>query len=445
MIYKFNRKIFHIMLLVFSLNSFAQVDLSIMTFNIWNEGSTVDNAVNKIRDAILKADPDIVGFEEVRNLNGVSWSTKITALLAARGVNYYGKFVGGDISIISKYPILESTLLNDEANSVAAFKLDVMGRNIIAIVGHLDYTYYACYLPRGYNGGYPNWNMIDDGTGHPAPVTDINQILDYNLLAKRDEQIQDVLNYVQDKTEPIIFMGDFNEPSHLDWTTNQANLFDHHGVIIPWHCTTTLANNGFIDSYRTYFPDEVINPGISWPSLAHGEVSTSWTPMADERDRIDFIFYRGDSIQTIYAALVGPRESYDHDTLTTSFTENENFIGDSLLWPSDHKAVFVKLRFQGITKVGYEDKKLFKFSLENNFPNPFNPQTTINWQSPFADRQTIKIFDVLGNEVSTLIDEYKTAGNYSLSFDGSNLSSGIYFYTLQSGEYRDSKKMVLLK
>lgn len=427
-----------------SLKSFAQVDLSLMTFNIWNEGLTVSNPANKIRDVILEADPDIVGFEEVRNTGG-SWTERITGLLSAQGKNYYGSFAGGDISLISKYPIIESTLINNEANSLAAFKIFMHGKSVIVVVGHLNYMYYACYLPRGYNGGYPNWNMIDDGTGHPAPVTDIPQILNYNLLSKRDEQIAAFLNYIQFKTEPIIFLGDFNEPSHQDWTINTINMFDHHGVVIPWQCSTTLTNNGFVDAYRNYFPDEVNNPGISWPSYAHGEGSTSWTPLADERDRIDFIFYKGDSIQTTYAALVGPRESYDHNVLTTTYTENENFIADSLQWPSDHKAVLVKLRFQNITEVGYNNFQNYKYSLDNNFPNPFNPSTVIGYQIPKSSDVTLKVYDLLGNEITTLVDEYKNAGNYSLDFNASELSSGIYFYTMVSGDFITSKKMLVLK
>lgn len=440
------KRFFLIFILYFciSFNGFSQVDLSLMTFNIWNEGATVNNAANKIRDVILKADPDIVGFEEVRNTGG-SWTERITGLLSAQGKNYFGKFVGGDISIISKYPIIESTLINNNANSLAAFKIFMHGQSVIIVVGHLDYDYYGCYLPRGYNGGHPNWNMIDDGTGHPAPVTDIDQILTYNLLSQRDEQIAAFLNYIQFKSEPVIFLGDFNEPSCQDWTASQANLFDHHGVIIPWQCTTTLTNNGFIDAFRNYFPDELNNPGISWPSFVHGYGSTSWTPLADERDRIDFVFYKGDSIQTVYAALVGPKESYDHDTITTSYTENENFIADSLAWPSDHKAVLVKLRFRNLTETGWDGTTKFKYSLDNNYPNPFNPTTNISWQTPEAGRQTIKIFDVLGSEVTTLIDDFRNAGRYTLEFDASKLSSGIYFYTLQSGNYSDSKKMVLLK
>jgi len=87
----------------------------------------------------------------------------------------------------------------------------------------------------------------------------------------------------------------------------------------------------------------------------------------------------------------------------------------------------------------------FEFSLHQNYPNPFNPTTNISWQSPVSSHQTLKVYDVLGNEVATLVDEYKLAGTYEIEFDAKNLSSGIYFYKLQSGSYVETKKMTLLK
>ncbi|HEY6627203.1 MAG TPA: T9SS type A sorting domain-containing protein [Ignavibacteriaceae bacterium] len=85
------------------------------------------------------------------------------------------------------------------------------------------------------------------------------------------------------------------------------------------------------------------------------------------------------------------------------------------------------------------------FELFQNYPNPFNPTTSINWQSPIGGHQTLKVYDVLGNEVTTLIDEYKSAGSYEVKFDASGLNSGVYFYKLRAGSYSQTKKLVLLK
>ena len=85
------------------------------------------------------------------------------------------------------------------------------------------------------------------------------------------------------------------------------------------------------------------------------------------------------------------------------------------------------------------------FSLEQNYPNPFNPTTTISWQSPVSGRQTLKVYDVLGREVATLVNKYKPAGKYEVEFDASNLSSGVYLFKIQIASYIAVKKMLLLK
>ena len=85
------------------------------------------------------------------------------------------------------------------------------------------------------------------------------------------------------------------------------------------------------------------------------------------------------------------------------------------------------------------------YALNQNFPNPFNPTTTISYQIPKDGPVTIKIFDALGREVTTLVDEFKSAGQYSVKFDASHLSTGIYFYSIKSGDFNAVKKMALIK
>ena len=85
------------------------------------------------------------------------------------------------------------------------------------------------------------------------------------------------------------------------------------------------------------------------------------------------------------------------------------------------------------------------FSLAQNYPNPFNPSTKIGWQSPVGSHQSLKIYDVLGNEVATLVDEYKEAGTYEVEFNAEGITSGIYFYKLQAESFTSVKKMILIK
>ena len=91
-----------------------------------------------------------------------------------------------------------------------------------------------------------------------------------------------------------------------------------------------------------------------------------------------------------------------------------------------------------------------QFSLEQNYPNPFNPSTTIKYSIPASEFVTLKIYDVLGNEVASLVNEEKPAGTYEVEFnshsdEGQNLSSGFYFYKMQAGSYTQTKKLILMK
>ncbi len=86
-----------------------------------------------------------------------------------------------------------------------------------------------------------------------------------------------------------------------------------------------------------------------------------------------------------------------------------------------------------------------EYSLYQNYPNPFNPSTTITYELPKASFVTLKVFDMLGREIKSLVNGYKSQGKYSVNFNASNLASGVYFYKIESGEYSSIKKMLLLK
>lgn len=85
------------------------------------------------------------------------------------------------------------------------------------------------------------------------------------------------------------------------------------------------------------------------------------------------------------------------------------------------------------------------FLLFQNYPNPFNPNTTIKYQIPEANIISLKVYDVLGKEIGTLVDKEMVAGSYQIDFDASEYPSGIYFYQINAGDYTETKKMVLLK
>lgn len=123
--------------------------------------------------------------------------------------------------------------------------------------------------------------------------------------------------------------------------------------------------------------------------------------------------------------------------------------------PSTYVGVFFKKRNSIITSIDNNNSLIIeRYFLEQNYPNPFNPSTTISFSIPNSEYVTLKVYDVLGNEVATLVNDYKSAGTYNVQFStlnlpsgrqASQLSSGMYFYRIQVGQYSEVKKMILAK
>ncbi|MBS4036321.1 MAG: T9SS type A sorting domain-containing protein [Ignavibacterium sp.] len=97
------------------------------------------------------------------------------------------------------------------------------------------------------------------------------------------------------------------------------------------------------------------------------------------------------------------------------------------------------------SSVGDDLTTLNSFSLNQNYPNPFNPSTKISWQSTVGSHQILTVYDAIGTEVATLLNEFKEAGKYEIDFNASALSSGVYYYKLQAGSFIETKKMLLLR
>ncbi len=102
-----------------------------------------------------------------------------------------------------------------------------------------------------------------------------------------------------------------------------------------------------------------------------------------------------------------------------------------------------KFEYSDVVEVIVESIK--DFSLDQNFPNPFNPTTMIKYSVPTKEFVTLKIYDVLGNEVADLVKENKEAGSYEVSFNASNYPSGLYIYSITAGSFNQVRKMMLVK
>ena len=339
------RKILIIVVFLISLPMIAgsmeqKTEFTVLQWNIWQEGTMVPGGYDAIVDEIERLRPDFVTFSEVRNYHGTRFCDRIVASLRERGLEYYS-FYSYDSGLLSRYPITDSTTVfpeNGDHGSIYRMVSEIGGREIAVYTAHLDYLNDAYYNVRGYDGS--TWEKI------PIPQT-VLEVLQVNDASQRDDAIREFIAAAGKDIEAgriVILGGDFNEPSHLDWTWETKDLYDHNGLIIPWTVPLMLDNAGYIDTYREQFPDVLSHPGFTFPAdnpLIPVERLT-WTPDADERDRIDYIFYYPYSgLELLDVSVFGPRGSISNSQRVTEAT-SDPFIEPLGVWPTDHKGVLAR-------------------------------------------------------------------------------------------------------
>ena len=140
-----------------------------------------------------------------------------------------------------------------------------------------------------------------------------------------------------------------------------------------------------------------------------------------------------------------PLNGYELDNSGAIASDGTLYIGThlgSLTTGQENNLIAIR---DTVTSVEDENLEFFGYNLEQNYPNPFNSTTNIQYSILQSGRVSIKVFDLMGREVATLLDRYQKAGSYDVIFQADNLSSGIYFYQLQAGEILATKKLILLK
>ena len=137
----------------------------------------------------------------------------------------------------------------------------------------------------------------------------------------------------------------------------------------------------------------------------------------------------------------------DVNTGRTNSTVNAFAVSGTNLFAGTHgDGVWKRSLSDMITGIEDQNKDLpSRFELYQNYPNPFNPSTTIRYSLPKTSFVTLKVYDILGREVGTLVNEQKPAGNYQVEFNASSFASGVYFYKIQAGSFAAVKKLLLLK
>jgi len=178
------------------------------------------------------------------------------------------------------------------------------------------------------------------------------------------------------------------------------------------------------DGGETWSSPEVFTPTYS-PSFDFRHASIVPVAPVDPAD---------DDIITVHLAMQG-------DPMPASTANGWNIMPPSVTAQYFHFTTEILVEVIGVD----DNITVNSFNLEQNYPNPFNPSTTINYSLAERSAVTLKVYDVLGNEVANLVNSTQEAGQHSINFDASSLSSGLYIYTLNTGNFTSSKKMMLLK
>jgi len=212
-------------------------------------------------------------------------------------------------------------------------------------------------------------------------------------------------------------------------------------------CKYDVSDNFFVITYP--LPVELLSFSSS---VVDDDVTLNWTT-ATETNNSGFQIERNTPLNPLSRGEAEGRGVWENISFvsgngTTTETQTYSFKDENLS-TGKYQYRLKQIDFDGTFEysniVEGEILPPIKFSLEQNFPNPFNPTTTIKWQTPKEAFQTLKVFDVLGNEVAILVNEVKPAGLHQVEFNASALASGLYFYHLKYEGITLTKKMLTIK
>jgi endonuclease/exonuclease/phosphatase family metal-dependent hydrolase len=355
-----------------------------MTYNLlgMSPGSEPEVRILHIIDNLIELDPDIIGLQEINES------------LTAGGIDNQAKVIADSLSSyfgIPYYYYYEFTHLAwwDQFREFVG----IISKYPVEETGYRQLT--AGVFPRKVV-----WNKINTPIGTVNVFT--THLSAFNLWEIRIQQVQQIISFVDsiEFQHPVIasiLTGDFNDPP--DSTSIQQ-------------LTNTGTDTFYVMTYAYVNPTD---PGYTVPSN-------------QPTSKIDYVFIKNTGGLEPFESTVVMKEPYapgkfcsDHLGVLTSFREGVlHAEDDSFIQPME-------------------------IELFQNYPNPFNPTTVIKYQVPELSFVTIKVYDVLGNDVAILVKEEKTAGSYEVRFDGTRLTSGVYFYTMRVNNFIDTKKIMLIK
>lgn len=281
--------------------------IRVLTFNLWHGGDAGKQPQERTIAVIKASRADLVGMQETAGYGQAGEGRPDRAAEIAKTLGWHCLDQGGRTGIVSRWPITATT-----PRKWGAQLQMPSGRKLYLFNAHLAHAPYQPYqllrIP------YHNADFLTTAEQAEQAAT-----------AARGAQVERMLAEVKAvlaEGTPVFITGDFNEPSHLDWTAAAAAA-KLCPLPVEWPTTKTIVAAGFTDAYRSLHPDPVKKPGVTWTPL------TKPTDPKDHHDRIDFVFAGGARVKVKNAQIVG--ESADAADIVVS------------PYPSDHRAVVAEV------------------------------------------------------------------------------------------------------
>ena len=337
------------------------------------------------------------------------------------------------------------------------YSLDVVGRTIVA--GSNEGIYYSS------NFGV-DWTLINYTEYHNF-IAQVLIIYNHRIIAGTHGRgiystIDLGANWENTRTDPSYthietFLKSYN---NILTAIHEQGVYASNDGGLTW----LSANIGLTDLYAKCFAknNSIIYLGTNNGSglFCSFDSSKSWTTPEFQWGLSDNYLISLDAMNTVLFAATDFRIFYTQDNGNNWHLVNTNSIPGPPIHESQFKCIkiFGDYLFAGTSHGIWRCPLSLTTSIQNNneldyssiklypnYPNPFNPSTKISWQSSVGSWQSLKVYDVLGREVATLVDEYRNAASYEVEFNANSLPSGVYFYQLKAGNFVQTKKMILIK
>ncbi|MCG6915842.1 FG-GAP-like repeat-containing protein [bacterium BMS3Abin03] len=397
-------------------------------------------------------DRDFVWYEN----NHSTWIKHIISTDCALGDFYFGDIDGDDTAdvVVSAYTTREIVWYKNE-NSGTTWTKDIIDSNVDSgtlVLSDINGDNQLDLVATGYDDDFVVWydndnlswtpNIIDLNLdrAHTVNVVDIDSDGQLDVVATGKQANKVVWyknnNFVWEK----IVIDSVNGPHRaISVDIDNDNDID---IVVP------VTNEGKLVLYENQIPILPRAPLLIEPvndtTLDSIGVQLVWHQSYPD---VEKYWLELDTTDQFVIPIFTDSTLADTTLLYSSLQSNKNYWWRVKAYNSLGWSIFSEVRTFGviITSIEDDDQLPTEFSLEQNFPNPFNPITSIQYQISELSFVNVKIFDVLGDEITTLVNEIKPTGRYEIEFDATNLSSGIYFYQLQAGSFIETKKMLLLK